>query len=685
MGRHALLVATGDYADARLSRLRAPEQDVDRLAALLEDPDVGGFASVAVLKDEPKSTVERAVEDLLADRESDDLVLLYFSCHGLMNPARRLFFAAADTRQDRLASTALSRAFVNDQLEGCRAAGRVLVLDCCFSGAFSDGFKGGAEPVIEDRGEGYAVLTATNGYEYAYESSGDGLEALRSSVFTDVVIQGLASGDADLDGDRWIDVDELAKYTSREVARRTDRQTPMYFARGSGSLRIARAGAGGVPSGVRRVASYTSAQLLVAKGFRVAAEPVWRTLGPVGRRAVVTVDGQPVELGDASAIAEAYQPDDPRDGLGVGYVRDLVRQVRLDAGDGAASAVAVAQGAITGLVDAMRDGANPVRLMRGVDAAAKRAAELVVRDHVELLPGDVARLAASVAGSARIGRVVASVVERTGAGGPVVVERGQGFGLEHDFARGVRFDRGYASSLFVTDTARHEAVLDQARVLLVSGRVPEQVGPATLGRIFGDCPARLVVCEQVSHGLLTAVLGLPRPALLVAADRTTLGLLRVAVGGLVLEADLLGSAGTSALGGATKVVSSEWETSVIGPRADGDRASAAVLRASAADFGAVERAVRAVRGAAAEGVLRGGGVGLRSIGEVLAGEATGTPEEVAGWRAFATALAAPSDRLADNAAVEPHDLDPGLIDSAAVVRVVVEAAARTAARFLRVA
>ncbi|NUT49376.1 MAG: hypothetical protein HOV94_19010, partial [Saccharothrix sp.] len=85
------------------------------------------------------------------------------------------------------------------------------------------------------------------------------------------------------------------------------------------------------------------------------------------------------------------------------------------------------------------------------------------------------------------------------------------------------------------------------------------------------------------------------------------------------------------------------------------------------------------------GVLRGGGVGLAEVGARLAAEATGTPEEVAGWRAFVTALAEPATRIAENAAVPVADLDPTLLDSAGVIRTVGTAAAATTARFLLVA
>ncbi|TQM81850.1 chaperonin GroEL [Saccharothrix saharensis] len=679
MGRYALLVATGQYEDVRLSGLRAPDQEVGRLAAVLEDPDVGGFTSVEVLRDRTDHEIRRAVEDLLAPREADDLVLLYFSCHGLTTAARRLYFAASNTVQDRPAGTAIPRSFLNEQLEDCRAAGRVLLLDCCFSGAFVEGFKAAGTAVLDDVGEGYVVMTASNAYEYAFEQDSLSLDAPVASLFTDVLIEGLAGGAADLDGDGWIDVDELFKYTRGEVRARRPDQTPQYFAHGSSQpLRIARAG-GASDRRPRGKASYTSGQWLVARGFRAAAEPVCRTLGPMGRRAVVFVDRRPVELADAAAIAAAFRPDDPRDSLGAEYVRDLVVQVRREAGDGAASAVAVARGAIGGLIDAMRDGHNPVRLMRGVTAAAARATELLARVAPPLAAEQVSALATAASGDAEIGALLGEVVAVTGPGGAVLVEEGRGRLLEHEVGRGLRFDSGYASALFVTDAARDEAVLADARVLLVSGpltravdRMVEQAG----GPLF-------VVCEALPHDALTALTRSATPIAAVVADQERLTELRDVVGGTVLDADFLPTADERSLGRARKVVVTSRETLVHGDRS-ATGPSAAVIRAPASTAPIVERAVRAVRGAAAEGVIRGGGVGLSELGALLAEDATGTPEEIAGWQAFAAALAEPARRIAENAAVPVTDLDPTLLDSAGTARTVVVAAARTTSRFLLV-
>ncbi|MBW4719568.1 caspase, EACC1-associated type [Saccharothrix obliqua] len=706
MGRHALLVATGEYEDTGLSRLRAPAQDVERLAALLEDPDVGGFTDVRVLRDAADDEIRRAVADLVADRSGDDLVLLYFSCHGLTTPSRRLYFAAANTVRDRPAGTAVARSFVHEQLEDCHAAGRVLVLDCCFSGAFVEGFKAGDAPVVES-GSGYVVLTASNAYEYAFEEDTLSLSAPRASLFTDVLIEGLASGAADLDGDGWVDVNEWSAYASREVRRRRPDQTPQFFAQSSGAaLRVARAS--GVPVTVRQSASYTSGQLLVARGFRAAAEPVCRTLGPLGRRSVVFTGGRPVELGDSAAIAAAFAPDDPRDLLGASYVRELVTAVHLEAGDGAATAVAVAQGAITRLVEAMREGHNPVRLRAGVLAAAGRAAELIVGAAEPL--ADPVRLATAAAGDVEVGRVVGRAVDAAGRRGAVVVERGLRDGMDFTVTAGLRIEAGYASARFATDPVRRVAVIDDVAVGLFVGQL---VDPTPVVRLAQE-RALLVLCSGLSDQALRE-LARREGVVAVVVDDEWLPGAQAVVGGHVLDADLVRAAGEGSLGHAARVVVTDRDTTIVADNARyADAATAAaVLRVDEDRVGLVERTVRAVRGAVYAGVLRGAGVGLAEVGATLAVEGPdglargalprddsargalprgapprlerGDSPEAAGWRAFASALAEPARRIAENSAVAVTDLDPDLIDSAEVALAATAGAARTAARFLLVA
>lgn len=244
--RVALLIATGDYSDPLLSRLRAPAQDVQALSEVLSDPGIGDFATVRILVDRSRQDVEEAIEDCLADRKPGDIALVYFSCHGVKDMYGRLFFAASNTRVDRLASTAVSSTFVNEQMERSRASAKVALLDCCYSGAFAKGLAAKTGPpgdlANQICGRGSYVITATNGLEYAYEGPDILEEHAVASSFTDVLVRGLRSGQADSDGDGQISPEDLFWYLDRHFRSAGLPQTPTSFSSGvQGSVAIAKA------------------------------------------------------------------------------------------------------------------------------------------------------------------------------------------------------------------------------------------------------------------------------------------------------------------------------------------------------------------------------------------------------------------------------------------------------------
>jgi diguanylate cyclase (GGDEF)-like protein len=247
--RLALLVATGTYTDPRLRRLRAPARDASDLAEVLGDPGIGGFTVITAI-DQPAQQVRLAIEDFLDGRQTRDLLLVYLSCHGLLDTRRRLHFAAADTRMDRLASTAVDATWVLDQLEHCRARCQVLILDSCFSGAFAHGAKGEDDVGLGNRflgqGRGRAILTASTATEYSFEGDPTASATTAAgSVFTAALVNGLRTGAADINHDGHVSVDDAYLYVYDQVRATGAAQTPQRWLYGTeGQIVLARNPAG---------------------------------------------------------------------------------------------------------------------------------------------------------------------------------------------------------------------------------------------------------------------------------------------------------------------------------------------------------------------------------------------------------------------------------------------------------
>ena len=228
--RSALIVISGDYADPALKRLRAPVGDAQALAAVLRDPFIGGF-EVRTLLNEQAHVVNLAVEEFFADRRPDDLLLTYFFCLGIKDVGDELYFAASNTVLDRPGATAVAAEFVSRCISRSRSRQVVLLLDCPYVGLFERGTTArptkGMASEARYGGEGQAVIASSSTVEYRFE--GDQLVSTRAvvpSVFTNALVEGLQTGDADRDRDGVVTLDELYDYIYANVGAATPNQTP---------------------------------------------------------------------------------------------------------------------------------------------------------------------------------------------------------------------------------------------------------------------------------------------------------------------------------------------------------------------------------------------------------------------------------------------------------------------------
>src|ERR671919_674580 len=346
----ALIAASFEYQDDKLQKLRSPGLDAEGLARVLRDPEVGNF-DVRVLPNRPGYVIQREIGRFFAKGKRDDLLLLYFSCHGVKDDDGNLYFAAVDTEVDNLDGTAVSADWVSRQITKSRSRRVLLLLDCCYSGAFAKGMvpKGDAKVHIKERftgdGRGRVVLTASDDMEYAWE--GDTLSgAGQPSIFTNALVQGLETGEADRDKDGFVAVDELYDYVFDRVVERTPNQKPNKWSFDvEGELRIARSKFASdlalLPSalriaianplpGVREGAVQELGHLLkegdvaVGKGARAAlVNLAVDSDTKVARAAQATLDGFEIK-GDITIVLPEVAPSGKTDGDGApGNIIDL--------------------------------------------------------------------------------------------------------------------------------------------------------------------------------------------------------------------------------------------------------------------------------------------------------------------------------------------------------------------------
>lgn len=234
MTKIALLIGVGDY-EPGLNPLPSAVKDIEAIYRVLRHSDIGGFReeNIVRLSNPDRQRMEEAIEQLFADRQKNDLVLLFFSGHGIKDDTGKLYLANRKTRKTQqgelIRSTAVAASFIHDSMNRSRSRHQVIILDCCFSGAFAEGLAakddGSVDLKTQLGGEGRAVLTSSTSTQYSFEQENADL-----SIYTRYLIEGIESGAADQDEDGQISVDELHEYAKQKVQETAPAMKPEIYA-----------------------------------------------------------------------------------------------------------------------------------------------------------------------------------------------------------------------------------------------------------------------------------------------------------------------------------------------------------------------------------------------------------------------------------------------------------------------
>lgn len=232
MAKMSLVIGVSDY-EPGLTPLPGSARDVEAMQRVLQQPDVGGFDEVKMLLNPTPQEMQEAIESLFSGRKKDDLVLLFFSGHGVKDDNGKLHLATRITRKtpqgELIRATAVPASFVQDIMSNSRSKRQVVILDCCFSGAFAEGWlakdNGSVDVKSQLGGEGRAVLTSSTSTQYSFEQEGSDL-----STYTRYLVEGIATGAADLDSDGVVSIDELHEYAKAKVQEAAPAMKPEIYA-----------------------------------------------------------------------------------------------------------------------------------------------------------------------------------------------------------------------------------------------------------------------------------------------------------------------------------------------------------------------------------------------------------------------------------------------------------------------
>jgi chaperonin GroEL len=442
------------------------------------------------------------------------------------------------------------------------------------------------------------------------------------------------------------------------------------------------------------------------RGMNILADAVKVTLGPKGRNVVLEKKwGAPTITNDGVSIAKEIELEDPWEKIGAELVKEVAKKTDDVAGDGTTTATVLAQALVREGLRNVAAGANPMALKKGIEKAVEAVTAKLMETAKEVETKEqIAATAGISAGDPTIGELIAEAMDKVGKEGVITVEESQTFGLELELTEGMRFDKGYISPYFATDTERMETSLDDPYILLMSSKIStvKDLLPL-LEKVMQSGKSLAIIAEDVEgEALATLVVNKIRGTFKSVAvkapgfgDRRKAMLADIAIltGGEVISEEVglkLETADISLLGRARKVVVTKDETTIVEGAGDSEAIAGrvnqiraeiensdsdydreklqerlaklaggvAVIKAGAATEvelkerkHRIEDAVRNAKAAVEEGIVAGGGVALAQVFSVFE-DLKLEGDEATGANIVRVALEAPLKQIAINAGLE---------------------------------
>ncbi|MFM7634096.1 MAG: TCP-1/cpn60 chaperonin family protein, partial [Cyanobacteriota bacterium] len=205
------------------------------------------------------------------------------------------------------------------------------------------------------------------------------------------------------------------------------------------------------------------------RGVNALANAVKVTIGPKGRNVVLEKKfGAPDVINDGVTIAKEIELEDHIENTGVALIRQAASKTNDAAGDGTTTATVLAHAMVKAGLRNVAAGANAITLKRGIDKATDFLVSKI-EQHAQPISDSnaIAQVGTISAGNdEEVGRMIADAMDKVGKEGVISLEEGKSMTTELEVTEGMRFDKGYISPYFATDTERMEAVLDDPYILI---------------------------------------------------------------------------------------------------------------------------------------------------------------------------------------------------------------------------
>jgi len=212
----------------------------------------------------------------------------------------------------------------------------------------------------------------------------------------------------------------------------------------------------------------------IIAGVDKLTKAVKSTLGASGK-CVIYEDarGNPVITKDGVTVAESVVLYDPVENLGATLIKEAAKNTVKEAGDGTTTATVLAEALIKEVNKPEYKDLSMRFIKRGINDSLKKVNNYLTDKSIEVKGGmleDVSSISCN--NDRQLGMIIAEAYEKVGKDGVVFMESSETEQTYVDVVDGVQFDCGLTSPNFITDTDKHECILEKPVVLIVSSKIP---------------------------------------------------------------------------------------------------------------------------------------------------------------------------------------------------------------------
>src|SRR3974377_1475532 len=268
----------------------------------------------------------------------------------------------------------------------------------------------------------------------------------------------------------------------------------------------------------KQVLFRSAAREKILRGATQLCDAVRVTLGPKSKSVLIQKSwGSPIVCNDGVTIAKEFDLKDPEENLGARMLRQAAERTGDMVGDGTSTSTILAHAILADGVRNVVAGASPIQIKRGLDRGVKRAVEdLRALSRPETTRKEKAQVATiSAHNDSAIGELMADAMDKVGSEGVITVEESKTTETVLDVVEGMRFDRGFLSTYFITTPHKMEAVLEDCLILLSDrkiGALNDMI--PLLDQIVKAAKPLLIVAEEVEgEALATLIVNQIRGAL----------------------------------------------------------------------------------------------------------------------------------------------------------------------------